>query len=168
MALAAIQRAARTSMSRHAWQLAADQLRAALDLAGDRPAERARVLVALGAACHRLGRTVEARSALLDAAALARAHVLASVLARAALELVGRGGRGAAIGMTDAEREELLREALHAMRHWPVHATDTAASRELLVVTLEGELSLAMLFTDRHDERCSYCSSFRSVLQRPS
>ena len=62
-ALAAIQRAARTSLARHAWQLAADQLRMALDLAGDDAVERAEVLVELGAACHRLGRGVEARRA---------------------------------------------------------------------------------------------------------
>lgn len=153
VALAAIQRAASTSLARHAWQLAADQLRVALDLAADLPVDRARVLVALGAACHRLGRTVEARAALLDAVEIARDHDLATVLARAVLELVGRGGRGAATGMPDAEREELLREALHAMRHWPALAGDDEPSRELLVATLEGELSLAMLFSDRHDER---------------
>jgi len=56
--------------------------------------------------------------------------------------------------MPDSEREELLREALHAMHHWPVRASEPARTRELLVVTLEGELSLAMLFSDRHDERC--------------
>ncbi len=95
------------------------------------------------------------RAALLGAVELARDHELATVLARAVLELVGRGGRGAAIGMPDAEQEELLREALHAMRHWPLLGSDDDATRELLVVTLEGELSLAMLFSDRHEERCA-------------
>lgn len=152
VALAASRRAARESLAKHAWQLATDQLRVALELAGDRPAERAQVLVELGIACHRLRRTVEARAMLLDAAALARDHELASVLARAVLELVGRGGRGAAIGMADADREALLRDALHAMHHWPAEPGD-GAERELLIVTLEGELSLAMLFTERHAER---------------
>lgn len=141
-----------------AWSTAEQLLASAVELAGDDEELRCSALVALGIARHRLRRADDARDLLHQALTLARRHRLPIELAETTLALVGRGGRGAATGMTDAEQANLLRDALAALATWPMPAgsradADVDRTRDLLTITLEGELALALLFTDQVAER---------------
>ena len=154
--------AAAESLSRSAWDLADDQLMTALaGCRDDDAALRASLLLALGRTRHAQGRPIEAVGLLGEAAELATMHRLPHHLARATLHLVGRGGRGAALGMGDEQRIDLLRGAILAAESWPLASDATgavgfeldAAALADLHSSLEIELSWAMLFVGTFDER---------------
>lgn len=156
--------AAAGSLARGGWDLADDQLTAALARCpGDEPILRASLLVALGRTRHVRGRPDEAVAFLDEAVELASQHRLPHHLARAALQVVGRGGRGAALGMDDAHRVAQLRRALDAATTWEVPlAVPTAIGFEVdaealatLRTALEVELAWALLFTGSLEERRS-------------
>lgn len=151
--------AGREALAQSAWTLAAglfDAAVGALRSVADEPGAvtlLADAWVGLGQARHRSGDRPAARAALEEAVALARDHDLPLVLAESALVLVGRAGRGAGEGMADAEQAALLREALAGLEALSPHEDDRTARRAALVLELEGELALALLFTDAVDER---------------
>ena len=176
--------AGRESLDQAAWGLAASQLQQAVDLAADLPdgaAEaRAAALTLLGRARHGAGDAERARGALEEAIAIARADALPRELAGAVLHLVGGGGRGVAVGLSDAERAALLTEALDALvagdpavaaPQDPIRDEfNDGTSEEIsevddhpadpddpddraLAGAIEGELALALLLTDRVAER---------------
>jgi hypothetical protein len=112
----------------------------------------ASALVGLGQARLGGGDRAAAKVALEDAVAIARVEHLPVELAEAVLLLVGRAGRGAGEGMADAEQVAILREALAELEGTAVDG-ELAERRASLVLQLEGELVLALLFTDAVDER---------------
>ena len=147
-------RAASQSLEQSAWDLAADQLHAALELVED-PRQRARILVMLGRAQHCLGDAAAAVAHLEDAARLAREHRLPIELAQATCNLVGRGGRGAAVEMDDQDRVARLTASLHGLDTWDDDEAGAAdeLERERLRIVVEGELAWALLFTAEPWER---------------
>lgn len=150
--------AGREALDQSAWELAAglfasavSAVRGVADTSGS-ASLLADALVGLGQARHRSGDRAGARIALDEAMEVARAHDLPVVLAESALLLVGRAGRGAGEGMADADQASLLREALAGLESMAAD-DERAARREALVLQLEGELALALLFTDAVQER---------------
>lgn len=141
------------ALTRSAWALAAEHFATAAELGRGEPALRARALIGLGRARYRSRDLTGAREALDEAIASAREHGLPIELAEASLQLVGRAGRGAAIDMTDAERESLLRLALAGLEGLTGLDDGRAAERDALLGEIEGELALALLFADAADER---------------
>lgn len=149
------------ALTHGAWSLARDHLRAALDIAGADVARRAAVLVLLGTTSHALGSFELAVAELSEAVELATALEDPYLLARATLQLVGRGGRGAALDMPDVERTAKLRAALSGIESWPDPAEPLeapglscgAADRAALRVALEGEIAWALLFIGSFEER---------------
>ena len=155
-------RAGTLSLSHSAWDLADDQLTTALDrCAVDEPMLRASLLVALGRTRHVLSRPGEAVVLLDEATELSIIHKFPHHIARATLMLVGRGGRGAALGMVDAERIARLSFALDAANTWRVPTDLPAAagfsvdeaSLGTLRTALEVELAWASLFVASFEER---------------
>ncbi len=147
-------RAGAVSLTKSAWDLADDQLTTALDLCGEQdPVLRASLLVALGRTKHMLSRSDEAAKLLDEATEVATAQRLPHHLARATLLLVGRGGRGAALGMADTEHD--------AAGSWPVPAglPDAAGfgvdeeTLGALRTALEVELAWASLFSGSFEAR---------------
>ncbi|MEZ5143193.1 MAG: BTAD domain-containing putative transcriptional regulator [Acidimicrobiales bacterium] len=127
--------------------------------------------IGLGRARRATGDRDGARVVLEEARDLATAHGLERELAAATLSLVGGGGRGVAVDLPDAERAALLRQALAALEDAGVAPAPTTpvpaeaapappplvpAADELLVDVL-GELALALVLTDRVDERRALC-----------
>ena len=146
------------ALAQSAWGLAESlfdaavaSMRAEPDLFGG-PRLLANALVGLGQARLGGGDRVAAKLVLEDAVAIARAERLPDELAEAVLLLVGRAGRGAGEGMADAEQVAILREALAGLEGSAPDA-DLAERRGSLVLQLEGELVLALLFTDAVGER---------------
>ncbi|MCB0968049.1 MAG: AAA family ATPase [Ilumatobacter sp.] len=129
-----------------AWSHACEQFRIAEQFADD-DAARARALVGLGRGLLGAGRADDAADALRGAVDIADRIDDPIVRARAALVLVGRAGRGALAGDEDAQTDVLRRAIEHVERH-PA-SSDLAALR----CDLERELAVAMLLTDRADER---------------
>ena len=155
-------RAAAESLVRGAWDLADAQAEAALGCCPEGSAiVRASLLVVQGSTLHVLGRPTEAVARFDEAIALASRHRLPHHLAWATLRLVGRGGRGAALGMDDADRVALLRTALDAVTNWDPPADLPAAvglavnERALagLRTAVEVELAWALLFIGTFAER---------------
>ncbi|MGZ4682996.1 MAG: ATP-binding protein, partial [Acidimicrobiales bacterium] len=120
--------------------------------------------VGLGAALRRTGDFAAARRALGVAVELARAPGREAVFGEAVLELVAKAGRGVSVDLPDAERAELLQEAVDRLDssrpddRGGDHADD-GASRSALLVSLLAELALALLLTDQTERR-------RSVAER--
>ena len=109
--------------------------------------------VGLGAARRRLGDFAGARSALAVAIDLARAPGQEAVFAEAVLELVAKAGRGVAVDLPDADRADLLQEAVDRLDHEPTAAVGDDPARPDLLVTLLAELALALLLTEQSDRR---------------
>jgi DNA-binding SARP family transcriptional activator len=146
------------ALAQSAWGLAeglfdaaATSIRAEPDTLGA-PRLLANALVGLGQARLGGGDRAAAKVALEEAVTIARAEHLPVELADAVLLLVGRAGRGAGEGMADAEQVAILREALAGLEG-SGDDEDLAERRESLVLQLEGELVLALLFTDAVEER---------------
>lgn len=146
------------ALAQSAWGLAeglfaaaASSIRAEADVP-DAPRLLANALVGLGEARLGGGDRAGAKAALEEAVAIARHERLPVELTDAVLLLVGRAGRGAGEGMADAEQVAILREALAGLEGLVVD-DDLAERRASLVLQLEGELVLALLFTDAVDER---------------
>ena len=108
------------------------------------PDQTAEALVLRGRAQRALGETSAARESLEAAIGIARTEGLGRRLAEGVLALVGGGGRGVAVELSDADRARLLREALAAL--------EDGDGADLLVRLLS-ELALALLLTDRIAER---------------
>ncbi len=174
------------SLDQAAWSLAAEQLQAAVDLAGDvggvgsvigggDDAARARALAHLGRARHGAGDADGARRVLEVAISIAREAKLPTELATAVLFLVGGGGRGVALGLPDAERAALIQEALDGLADGPIELGDSHdlddgldGAHHELAGALEGELALALLLTDRVDDREALARrSLARARQRP-
>jgi DNA-binding SARP family transcriptional activator len=146
--------AGQDALGQAAWAVAEEQFTLAAALGGS-PHVRAQALIGLGRSHYRRADLPAARRVLDEAIDLARANDLPIDLAEAALQLVGRAGRGAAIDMTDEAREALLREAIARLEAMPADALaeDDAAEPNALLGELEGELALALLFADAAEER---------------
>jgi DNA-binding SARP family transcriptional activator/tetratricopeptide (TPR) repeat protein len=126
-------RAGGRALAQLAYEEAAHHLATALALGARRsPAWRSAVLLDLATARLRMGDAAEARDALLEAAALARATGDAVTLARAALES-SLGGRGVSGWIADPARVDLLEEA----------RTLLPAAQRVLRIRVAGELALA-------------------------
>ena len=101
-------------------------------------------LIGLGRAQRALGNADESRVAL-ESRARARPRQRAGACCRAGgTRARGRGGRGVAVDVGDADRAALLREALDGL--------DGDDDVDLRVAVL-GELALALVLTDAKDER---------------
>ena len=141
------------ALDQGAWDRAADHLVHALD-EDPPPVERARTLVAAGRAAHLLGDHERARGHLEEALALARRHHLVDDQAEATVALVGRAGRGAAIGAADARQVELLRRAVADLEGAPPpEDAEAARRRAVLACRLDTELAMALLLSDAAIER---------------
>ena len=131
-----------------AWSAAAAAIDLALSTAPGR-AEHAALLARCGRVQLRLQQFDEAATSLYGAIDIAKRAGLAEIQGRAALDLTGRAGRGAAISATDDERVGLLRDALGALEG----SADTAPELLELRSELERELAFAMLLGGDVEER---------------
>ncbi|HWL45645.1 MAG TPA: AAA family ATPase [Ilumatobacter sp.] len=127
-----------------AWEAAGAHYRVAFGSCDD-DAQRAELLVGVGRAELRAGRHEPAAAALAAAVELARPLGLALVEARATLELVGRAGRGAAVGAGDAEHERLLRRAIDALERYRPTDADSERAHTVAMSALERELAFVLL-----------------------
>ena len=131
-------RAARAASEGLDFDGAAEQLGVALELGVTQPAERAGLLLELGAARHRAGRALDALSAFAEAAELADGLGDAELLARAAIGYEEACWRP---GITDPVAVELLERAAAALGDEP---------SELRVGVLGG-LARALEIRGRHE-----------------
>jgi DNA-binding SARP family transcriptional activator len=138
------------ALARSAFALAADHFTTALALRPGDAGLHLHALLGLGRARYGDRELDAAREAFEEALGVARRHHRPLDLAEAALQLVGRAGRGAATEMTDTDRERLLREALAGL---DLAGADDDDRRAALLGEVEGELALALLFADAADER---------------
>ncbi len=151
------------SLTRGAWDQADAQLSGALEGLGDAAVPlRAATLVALGWTRHARGDAAAASRLLDEAWQLATRLRLPHEAARAALLLVGRAGRGAALDMADSERSARLWAALEAVSSWDPPDDDAVATTMFprdadalatLRTAVEVELAWALLFTGTLVER---------------
>jgi RecA/RadA recombinase len=124
------ERAGRHELQRLAFEQAEQHFERALELvrqqdpAGEHAAE---LLVALGEARMRAGRSAEARQALVQATGIARRHELGELFARATLAMVPWGFN---VRVADAELTGLVEEAIERV------GEDTPAMRARLLSTL--------------------------------
>jgi tetratricopeptide (TPR) repeat protein len=145
--------AGQQSLAEMAWSGALDWFRQAAERRPDGGEERIEALIGIGTAERALGRRDDARRALTEALDLARAGDAPRLAAEATLALVGGGARGVAEDVDDAERADLLRTAIAGL----------GADDDDLVIPAQLELALALLLTDRVDERTALASD---ALQR--
>ena len=146
--------AASEALDQVAWATAADLARFVLDEPAADPDERAGALVSLGRALRATGATADADAALHEAVALSRLHHLPCRMAEATLALVGGGGRGVA----DPARLRwvpLLEDALAGLDEATSGASKSEGGDDTddLRAGLLGALAVALLLTDRDDER---------------
>jgi len=118
--------------------------------------------VGLGAAHRRTGDFASARDALAVAVALGRAPGREAIFADAVLELVAKAGRGVAVDMADADRADLLQEAVDRLDQLDRPERDGSEETTLLV-TLLGELALALLLTDQAERRRAIADRARRI-----
>lgn len=142
-AVPAMVAAGQEALARLAWSSADAWFGEALERRPIPGVERVQALIGLGAARRGAGDRDGARAALSEACETASALGDARLVAEATLGLVGGGARGVAESVVDAERAALLRAALDGL----------GSDDDDLAVPLLNELALALLLTDRVDER---------------
>lgn len=143
-----------------AWSSASAWFEEVLQRRSDPGPERIDALIGMGAAMRGLGRRTPARSALEEALRTAGRFGTCRQTALATLRLVGGGARGVADDMADADRAALLRAAID-----PLGPDD-----DDLRIPLQVELALALLLTDRAEERTALAEDALArarSLQRP-
>ncbi len=144
--------AAQQALRLGAWDLTVEHVDAVEPLAPVDSIELVRLLILRGRAFHALGCFDKAVADLRRAVDLAIEGRYAVELAEASCQLVGRSGRGAALGMSDVDRAAHLQRALDALETWPT-PDGTHAERELWSVVVAGELGWARLFDGDVDSR---------------
>ena len=127
------------------------------------PADRARALVGLGRAHLGAENFADAVRYLDEAIEIARLEGLAMIQAAATLTLVGRAGRGAAIGTSDEHNIARLRTALFNLENHPTGDAHNAAEIAVLLSDLERELGYLLLLRDAEAERSRL---FEQAVQR--
>ncbi|MGI8795524.1 MAG: ATP-binding protein [Acidimicrobiia bacterium] len=148
------ERAGQWALAQLAYERSADYFRTALQLlpSGADPAQRTTLLLALGDALMGANDVVAARSALSEAAGLARARREPDDLARAALGFAAGLG-GFEVRMFDAAQITLLEEALSGM------PDGDSAVRALLLA----RLSVAVSFVQSEEQRRDLSSAAVAV-----
>ena len=136
--------------ARHgAWGAAAERLEWAIARTGEeRTAIAARI--ELGRVQRALGEMAAARTTLHAAMTAARASRSSAHAAAATLALVGGGGRGVALDLADAQRAGELEIALADLDR-------DGDAPPALVVSVLGELALALALTDQEARRVELC-----------
>ncbi len=114
-----------------------------LDAADDDPALRCNLLLSLGDVRLRAGEAVLARTAFLEAAAIAREHTMGEQLGRAAIGFGGGQTFDIPPFVVDEELVALLEEALEALG-----GSDSGMRARVL-----GRLAVALYFSDEQDRR---------------
>lgn len=149
--------AATEALDQVAWVRAAELASRLIEAPVSDPAERASALVVLGRARRGLGDGPGGEHALLEAVSLTRTHELRRHFGESALALAGGGGRSSA----DPARLRWVPLLEEALGYFP-----DADGDDLLRISLLGALSLALLLTDRDEERVAHGQSSLDAARR--